>query len=307
MFGTGASYNYFRCSECGTLQILHPEEDELKLYPKNYYSLAHNIASMGLKKRIKRFLFRIKIAYEIGHPTFIGFLLARMRPSMEGRALRGVIQFDHSILDVGCGTGYLIEALAQNGYKNLIGIEPHIEETIIGNGFKVLKGRVEELNKLNSFDVIMMHHSFEHMSNPDKVLESVSELLTPEGVLILRIPVCDSEAFEIYLENWGQLDAPRHVYLYSTKSVQLLAERHGFRVERSVDDSGIFQFVASEQYRRGIPLVDKRSYYRPIARKLLSPSFISRSELQEFSQMARLTKMAGHGDQRTFYLKKIKF
>jgi hypothetical protein len=61
------------------------------------------------------------------------------------------------------------------------------------------------------------------------------------------------------------------VFIYG-KSLRLLAEKAGFIVERVIYDSESFQFWASEQYIKNIPLTDERSYHGDIAASIFNRS-----------------------------------
>ena len=51
------------------------------------------------------------------------------------------------------------------GFTNLTGIDPFLESDIYyPNGVKVLRKGISELE--GTYKVIMLHHSFEHMSEP---------------------------------------------------------------------------------------------------------------------------------------------
>lgn len=303
MFGTGLTYEYFRCAACGTLQIENPELDVSKMYPNNYYSIDGDNKVNTIKDVVKKYLYKSIVSYELGYYSLIGSIFSKIRPNMEARSLRDFINKEHRILDVGCGSGYFIEALSKIGYKNLLGVEPHIKKNITKKNFKINKGRIEDLEGNNLFDIIMLHHSFEHMNNPDLVFKSIKRLLVDDGVCVLRIPVSDCDAFEEYLENWAQLDAPRHEFLYTNKSIDFLAFKNKLKVEKIIDDSGIFQYVVSEQYRRGVPLISDESYYRPLIKKIFNKNLFTKVEMELMKQKALKSKQESRGDQRTYYLK----
>ena len=204
----------------------------------------------------------------------------------------------HSVLDVGSGTGALLLDMRAYGFKHLTGVDPFIERDIdYVNGVRILKRHLEEYD--GRHDLVMLHHAFEHMSGPLGVLQRIRVLLHPDGVLLLRIPIASSEAFETYGTDWVQLDAPRHLYLHTRRSMDLLARQAGFAIIRVAYDSTAFQFWGSEQYRRDIPLLDARSYHvNPGA------SVFTAAQIADFEARARRLNEQERGDQACFYLKR---
>lgn len=135
-----------------------------------------------------------------------------------------------------------------------------MEQTIIyPNGLKILKQDFFNLN--GEFDFIMFNHSFEHIQKPLEIMKKSHALLKGNKFLLLRIPVCDSYAFRHYKSNWSSLDAPRHLYLHTKKSIEKLASASGFEIKTITYDSRSWQLWGSEQYSRNIPLIDDRSFY----------------------------------------------
>jgi hypothetical protein len=140
----------------------------------------------------------------------------------------------------------------------------------------------------------MLHHSLEHMIRPRATLAKVRELAKPGGSILVRTPLADCSAREIYGADWVQLDAPRHLYVHTGKSVALLAGDVGLELRRTVYDSTGFQFWASEQYRRGLSLHMRPAATQP--RCVYTPS-----ELEAFEARAKELNRAGNGDQACFY------
>jgi predicted SAM-dependent methyltransferase len=137
------------------------------------------------------------------------------------------------------------------GYKYLTGIDPFIEKDIeYSSGVKILKQDV--FNHDGKYDLIMLHHSFEHMDNPHLVLKRLYEMLDFKGTLLICIPVSDSFAWRKYGTDWFQIDAPRHFFLHTTKSMVILSEKAGFALKSIVYNSRDAQFLQSEKYRRNI-------------------------------------------------------
>lgn len=306
MFNTRVPYKYFLCPNCGCLQIETVEKDSDKLYPSNYYSF-QTFKKFGILNWIKTNLIRYSVARALGVSSVRTFIFGNKKRNFGAHSLKGKITKDDRILDIGCGDGGLIYALYKMGYKHVTGIDPYLHTEIQNGNMHLLKKSVSQLDQNIKFDVIMMHHSFEHVTNPSETLKKIRSLLSKNGTCIIRIPVADSFAFEKYKCNWVQLDAPRHNFLHSNKSMEILAESNGLSIENIVDDSTSFQFVGSEQYKNGIGLNDSKSYFVPFYRKFFFNKkhiFTSR-QIKEFDKKAKELNISGEGDQRIYYLGNI--
>lgn len=76
----------------------------------------------------------------------------------------------------------------------------------------------------------------------------------------MRLPVSGSEISEQYGKHWWSLDAPRHIYLFSVKSMKLFARKCGLAVQRVHFEGTIDDYLASEQHKEGVPLLSDKSY-----------------------------------------------
>ena len=259
MYGTRDEFDYFPCQNCGCLQISEIPKDIALHYPEDYYSF-----SINKKKRSRwlRDLFRReRNLYPINKKGVLGAILSFIRAPDPVFSVYGRVGLDlkDSILDVGGGGGGHIQALRFVGINNAIAIDLFIESDVEIDGDLIAKkASIFEINE--TYDLITFHHSFEHMDQQLAVLEKARNLLSRKGKILIRIPTVSSQAFETYGSYWSDLDAPRHFYLHSHKSIKLLAETAGLQVSDMWCDSVAFQFWASEQYQAGIPLNDLRSY-----------------------------------------------
>ncbi|MEJ0070465.1 MAG: class I SAM-dependent methyltransferase [Pseudomonadota bacterium] len=166
----------------------------------------------------------------------------------------------HRILDVGAGGGQHVAALRVFGFGQAIGVDRFIEAPVLDGSGGVLVHRGDPAQMSGPFDLIELNHSLEHMPDQQAALRQCRALLAPTGVIRVRVPTVSSAAWDRYGIDWVQLDAPRHLYLHSHRSLELTAAQAGLRLAGLECDSTAFQFWGSEQYRREIPLYAANSY-----------------------------------------------
>ena len=81
-----------------------------------------------------------------------------------------------------------------------------------------------------TFDVIALWHSLEHLPTPWLVIEKAAARLKPGGVLLIAIPNIESAEFSLLKESWQHLDAPRHIYFYPAQSLVSICAASGLTV-----------------------------------------------------------------------------
>ncbi len=295
MFGSRELFRYFQCGRCQCLQIGTIPDDLSSHYPEHYYSYA-DIASRRGGSRNRAEVLRNR--YAVSGRGVAGRLLFRLFPAPQYRSLsRVLIRNDSSILDVGCGQGQLLYNLREFGFERLLGIDPYIDSDIsYANGLTVLRKSIDEVD--GKWDLIILNHSFEHVTNPLETLERISKLLHANATCLIRMPTVSSYAWRHYGVDWVQLDAPRHLFLHSIESMRFLAMKAALVVDEVVYDSTSFQFWGSELYKRDMPLVGESPISSPV---VLFPKV----EIGQFARRARRLNKRGEGDQAAFYLKKV--
>ena len=137
----------------------------------------------------------------------------------------------NSVLEIGCGTGHFLGYLKHKKVTHFLGIDqdPALADfipTAVKDHFKVQT--VEQLlgeDKRRSFDRIVLLDVLEHFSPDDGValLRSLSEILSPGGSILVRIPNIESP--------WGakyQFGDLTHRAAYTPTSLRQLATAAGF-------------------------------------------------------------------------------
>jgi SAM-dependent methyltransferase len=299
MFGTRDEFEYDECLACCSLQLGNvPDREALsRYYPKDYYSFA---LSCSDKNSLQRFAFWLETERDkafFGLRSPLGQVLQLVKPK-HGSPLLPILKSaglrpGKRALDVGCGDGSLLNQLAKCGFKDLVGIDPFIEsDAITSYGIPIWRRQLVEIQE--SFDLIMFHHSFEHVLSPRDELRSAHLKLRAGGRCLIRIPTPSSEAWETYGIDWVQLDAPRHLTLISRSGMTALAEQCGFSVVSVIDDATGWSYMGSELCRRGI------SY-----RKQDMNSHFSRDSILDYEMRAAAANNAHRGDQAAFVLAKL--
>ncbi|MEO5345408.1 MAG: class I SAM-dependent methyltransferase [Magnetococcus sp. YQC-9] len=254
MFGWRESFEYFACGQCGALQIARIPDDLGRYYGDGYYSFKptrdKTLAPWMAWLRHKR------SCHHLGQTSLVGALLARFsRRAGYFDWLRPFgITLSSAIVDVGCGSGGLLLKLRREGFENLLGVDPFLPTPIDhGQGLRIITTPLEQLDQ--TFDLIMLHHSLEHMPDQHASMEAIKARLNRHGGVLIRIPVSNSYAHRRYGIHWSSWDPPRHLYLHTMHSMHLLAAQHGFEIFHLYCDSGSEGIIGSEYFLRDIPRV----------------------------------------------------
>ncbi len=303
MFGTREKFTYFQCRACKCLQITDVPSDMHKYYPQGYYSFnaekqinkKNRFYDLLIKQRCRTAIFGKGVKINRLLKPFVKLpynVLNKYMPIIK-RARIG--SFDDGILDVGCGnSSEWLADFQKLGFRNLLGVDPYIDYETKYRNIPILKKSVTELD--GSYAFIMFHHSFEHIADPLTTLTAVKRLLKPGGVCLLRIPIVSSYAWEKYGVNWVELDAPRHFFLHSAKSITLLCGAYGLELFDVVYDSTAFEFAGSEQYQKDIPLFAENSF-------LVNPEkcIFTQEQMAQFAREAERVNREGCGGRAGFY------
>ena len=296
MFGFRDEFTYFECSKCGCIQISDVPKNMEKYYPSNYYSFKKGESKNFIKQTLKR----KRDGYALFKKGLIGKVLYIKYPNLLFDMISKMgVNYNSRILDVGCGAGDLLYSLNDIGFKDLMGLDPYMDRDVITDDVKILKKTIPELPDDQRFDLIISNHSFEHIPDQLETLFKISKILSEKGFCLIRIPVKTEYIWNRYGVNWVQMDAPRHFFLHSLKSFELLVEKSGLIIQDVIFDSTEFQFWGSEQYKRDIPLKAEDSYS-------VNPkkSIFTEKQIREFKKMAKDLNMNKQGDQAAFYLMK---
>jgi 2-polyprenyl-3-methyl-5-hydroxy-6-metoxy-1,4-benzoquinol methylase len=136
------------------------------------------------------------------------------------------------LLDVGCGSGTFLQVIKALGWQT-VGLEPDPKacEFARSVGLEVHTGSLQDTTlEPASFDAITLNHVIEHLHDPKSDLEVCLRLLRPGGTLWITTPNLGAIGHRRYGKDWLHLDPPRHLVLFTLKSLEGLIQRAGFEL-----------------------------------------------------------------------------
>jgi SAM-dependent methyltransferase len=273
LFGTRERFGYLRCLGCGAMRIASVPSDLARHYPPEYYDGAGG-EHAGFASRRRSPLTALAGAARdqailLGRRRRLARWMRRWAPPVAADVRRasaftrraGLHSFDDPILDVGCGRRAMnLATLQKVGFRRLLGIDPFLEGDSEFAGVPLRRRSLEEQS--GSFQAITFHHSFEHVPDPEATLVAAARRLRPGGVLLIRTPVMGTWFWERFGTAWWELDPPRHLWVHTRASLDILARRAGLALFDVVWDSSYLELIASEQIGRDVAWREPRSWYR---------------------------------------------
>lgn len=162
-----------------------------------------------------------------------------------------------TLLDVGCGTGPMIELLLKSfPDREYTGIDltPRMIEVARAKQLPHTTFLVGDSENLpfagNSFDAVVCTNSFHHYPNPQAFLNGAARVLTPGGRLVLRDYT--SNAFVLWLMNHiemplAHLAGHGDVQIHSCSEVRALCEAAGLTVQKLEMQKGFRLHLVAEK------------------------------------------------------------
>lgn len=156
------------------------------------------------------------------------------------------------ILEIGCGTGYLLYELQKLGAE-VLGIEPGKHGVEGGKKYKipVVNRFFNPLEMTEKYDIVIFYAVLEHMQDAGRFLKDVKTVLEANGKIVLAVPDCEPyiEAGDISLlihEHWNY---------FTQDTLEVLAANNGLagNIVRSEFAGALYAFLVEGEDGKGIP------------------------------------------------------
>ena len=270
-FSTTSTWQLWRCESCQSAYLdPRPTDGTLPLAYANYHT--HSLAGgrqqppsaglPGFKASLVngyaawRFGSQAKPARAIGPVVLRLTVTTRNDVDASFRHLPRRPPPEASLLDLGCGSGsFLLRARSAGWAVTGLDPDPQAVATARGRGLDVQVGGIERFaGQAELFDVVTLNHVVEHLDDPLPVLQACHRLLRPSGRLWIETPNLDSFGHRRFGPNWRGLEAPRHLVLFTDRSLRTILARAGFgRVEDLGGRSPTrFTFASSRRIVEGL-------------------------------------------------------
>lgn len=133
------------------------------------------------------------------------------------------------ILEIGCGSGFLLKLFKQKG-STVLGIEPSKVEK--EKNIKILKTFFSEIKFKNKFDIITSNAVLEHEFEPNKFLKKSYDNLSPGGMNFVCVP----DYTKLIKNGDPILINHEHISYFTKTSLKHYFEKNGFSKIRVFND-----------------------------------------------------------------------
>lgn len=222
-YDNGQEYPVFNCA-CCTFKFIRP---------------------LPLQELNDRQMDSLEDAELLGSPL-MKFLHQAMYLDKEIRIIKNMVGDNASLMDVGCGTGWISNVWAQNGFE-VTGLEPstarrdHAREKY---GLNVVSGYIEDTEFDKCFDIAVLRHVIEHFQDPGEVLKKIHETLKLDGIVMVVVPNIDCIGRYLFGVNWEWV-LPWHCNFFNKRSLESLLENSGFEIIKTYQTASPFYYFES--------------------------------------------------------------
>ena len=154
-----------------------------------------------------------------------------------------------TILDIGCGSGYFLEAAKKyfkaEGVELSDNLRAWLKNKLDIKTYKNLNETKKKYDAITAFDII------EHVPSPLFFLKEIGKKLKKNGIVLIYTPNRDSFGFNYLGYNNNLLVPPAHLFYFNKFSFNTLSKKAGFKVLetkfRGLDIGDTFAFLKEKK------------------------------------------------------------
>ncbi len=266
LFGAPGKYKMSKCSNphCNSIWLNpSPDSASLHLLYDSYSTHRKPTVTQNKERSLKVLLKKAVLNHELKYKTNgnnsinkLMNIISYIHPSWRDALLANAFYIPYiengKLLDLGCGNGSSMLVMQNLGWTvEGVDFDEKAVSCAIEAGLNASIGDLFDKKYAdNSFDAVMMNHVIEHLPNPDSYLKECLRILKPGGFLTALTPNADSLGHKLYKSSWRGLEIPRHLQIFTPRSLSLLANRVGFtKAEGFSSTQGIIQILDESKIR----------------------------------------------------------
>ncbi len=237
-----------KCNQCNLVYLSpRPTNDVLHLYyPRGeYFHIGKNISTENVdtSKKVTRLGHFVRVLKQVGYNYQNGYrgIILKITRIFYFIFQKYLLRLPHfrvpkyivggKLLEIGFGEGKALKRFRLDGW-NIAGAD--IDKDCCEYAKRVLKVAVLEMNGSNintsdnSFDVIYLSQTFEHLPDPIASLNEYYRVLKEDGQLIMEFPNFACKQAKRWKSEWRGLEVPRHLFFYTPKTALMMLEKVGY-------------------------------------------------------------------------------
>ncbi len=237
-------YDMQKCSHCDLLYISPYPQSEQQRFEAVANNSHSDITVIGPEQ------------YSLARKAYYEDLFPLVRPAFEGA---------DSLLDIGCGTGHLLQLAKNSGINYCEGIELNSKRAEFARkntGCQVTELPIEQFHSDRRFDVITLIDVLSHVYSYDKLFEAVKNLLAPGGKFVIKTGQYTAQVQKNSVFDW---EVPDHLHFMGMKTPEYLSQKYEMKITGMESVS-----YADELYTRKRFLTKGRSWKRNAVKTILA-------------------------------------
>jgi 2-polyprenyl-3-methyl-5-hydroxy-6-metoxy-1,4-benzoquinol methylase len=251
MYGTAGRWSLRECGDCGHayLDPRPTSSDIWKVYQRYYtHRVAGQRESVGRVGRFRQAVDDAYLAQSFGYrllsnaaarPRALLALLAHIDGVRKENAAFTVMHLARRrggrLLEIGSGSGAFLARMRSLGWE-VEGVDVDAEAARLASaasGATVHVGPLESHRlPADRYDAIALSHVFEHLHDPRATLEECHRILRPGGSIVIVTPNWESLGHRLFGATWPGNDPPRHLHLFTPRTLRALLGQCGFSCEK---------------------------------------------------------------------------
>jgi SAM-dependent methyltransferase len=157
------------------------------------------------------------------------------------------------VLDFGCGYGEFLAMCSQYGYE-AVGVDRSTAKRV-NSSHATIFSELDELTAemgTKKFHAITLFETLEHLDDPRSVLDELTKLIEPGGILVLETPDCTGVTDITNADESWRIQPLDHINGFTPATLCSLAQRCGYRPIRKPGahvTTGLRRMVKTEARR----------------------------------------------------------